>query len=580
MARACGLRVGPRRYELVVIDGSPKKHKITAYTAGEFDPTRDNPVAAAVEALKSAAKSYSIPHDNVGLVIDTGYAAFRRMTLPFSDDAKIEQVLRYEVESKLPQWNIDDVIVDYHKLTDHGTASDLLVTAVPKEDLRSVLELCEQAGIEPLEAELETSAMVNAAMTAEICNIDDAQLLVHVGDYSTSVVVVDSGEVREMRVIHIGALTHEAPQAAAAAAAAADGDEAVEEGGAPDPIEASRRVDQAIKRIRRELGRTLSAARTINPIDAIYVCGMELPGLVGETVLDVPLYVLDCFNEDGGQPADGFGQLVVAYGAAVRQLGGGVLKPSLRRDELRYTGTMERVEFPLAIAAMLLATLVVVVNILQYREERTLENKGMLFWLESSNNYQVGTGSQIGNMYPVTDEVRAMFKRFDTSKGKKPDLGNAKSYLEVLQKNNSDMLQSVKLLQEKLRGGAGGEHPPSAFVGTAAVLEMLDEKVKDKTWRVTILRIQASYQPSKSSQKPDLIKLTMDLVFRDDDVLAASTDYEDFRTLLEQQPWLYELERRGTKELEDGTGVHVQGLPLLVDVSKYGPHKKTQEPSR
>jgi Tfp pilus assembly PilM family ATPase len=182
MARACGLRVGPRRYELVVIDGSPKKHKITAYTAGEFDPTRDNPVAAAVEALKSAAKSYSIPHDNVGLVIDTGYAAFRRMTLPFSDDAKIEQVLRYEVESKLPQWNIDDVIVDYHKLTDHGTASDLLVTAVPKEDLRSVLELCEQAGIEPLEAELETSAMVNAAMTAEICNIDDAQLLVHVGD--------------------------------------------------------------------------------------------------------------------------------------------------------------------------------------------------------------------------------------------------------------------------------------------------------------------------------------------------------------------------------------------------------------
>ena len=32
MARSCGIRIGPRRYELVVVDGSPKKHKISAAT--------------------------------------------------------------------------------------------------------------------------------------------------------------------------------------------------------------------------------------------------------------------------------------------------------------------------------------------------------------------------------------------------------------------------------------------------------------------------------------------------------------------------------------------------------------------
>ena len=37
MARSCALRIGPRRFELVVLEGSPKKHKITAYYAGEFE---------------------------------------------------------------------------------------------------------------------------------------------------------------------------------------------------------------------------------------------------------------------------------------------------------------------------------------------------------------------------------------------------------------------------------------------------------------------------------------------------------------------------------------------------------------
>ena len=36
MARTCGIRIGPRRYELVVLDGSAKKHRIVAFQMGEF----------------------------------------------------------------------------------------------------------------------------------------------------------------------------------------------------------------------------------------------------------------------------------------------------------------------------------------------------------------------------------------------------------------------------------------------------------------------------------------------------------------------------------------------------------------
>ncbi len=34
MAKACGLRIGSRRFELFVLDGSPKKPKIVSSLAG------------------------------------------------------------------------------------------------------------------------------------------------------------------------------------------------------------------------------------------------------------------------------------------------------------------------------------------------------------------------------------------------------------------------------------------------------------------------------------------------------------------------------------------------------------------
>ena len=105
---------------------------------------------------------------------------------------------------------------------------------------------------------------------------------------------MDGGQVREMRVIHIGALSHEARRKQELAAAEAEAAEAEENGEGeetpekdlvllehpeePEFLDVNRRIDQAIKRIRRELGRTISAARTVHPIESIYVCGMELRG--------------------------------------------------------------------------------------------------------------------------------------------------------------------------------------------------------------------------------------------------------------------------------------------------------------
>ena len=53
--------------------------------------------------------------------------------------------------------------------------------------------------------------MVNAALAAGVCPVDTAQILVHIGELSTSVVIMDGGKLREMRAIHLGAMSHDLP---------------------------------------------------------------------------------------------------------------------------------------------------------------------------------------------------------------------------------------------------------------------------------------------------------------------------------------------------------------------------------
>ncbi len=567
MARSCGIRIGPRRYELVVLDGSAKKHRITAYRSGEFPLGGDDPAEDAARELRAAAKAHNIPRDAVAAVIDSGHAAFRRLTLPISDRSKIDQVIKFEVEGMLPQWNIDDVVVDYHVLSQDENSCQVLVSAVPKQDLAAIIAICERAGIEPLEIELESSALVNAATVSEICHVDDAQLLVHVSDHSTSVVVMDAGEVREMRVIHIGALTHDVAQHGAAEDLDVE-DEEVEETldfipEELDPAERARRIDQAIKRIRRELGRTISAARTLHPIDAIYVCGMELPGLIGSDVQDVPIYLLDCFDEDGGQPADGFGQLVVPYGSAVRQLGGGLMRPSLRREELHYSGAFERIEFPLAVACLLLFAFLCTINILQNSERHSLEVVANR-WLRTSNFNMVGSlaKGRAGNLNPAPDDIKAYADLFEGS----PPAGDSdRTYLESMRYVLGMIQTKILGLQRELGKDSGIDQPQSAFVGTVLVLSVLES---NPAWRPSIRSVKGAYQLGQRGRE-DSVKVTLDLTFFAGSSIEATQHYEAFRQALESKPWFVDFTEKKSESIDGGKGINIQGLPVTVDVSKY-----------
>lgn len=576
MARSCGIRIGPRRFELVVLDGSVKKHKISAYHVGEFSPEHaaafaEGDVSGVAATLKDAAKAHRIPSDNVSIVVASDHAAFRRVTLPFSDRQKIDQVLKYEIESELPQFDIEDVVVDYHVMSENESGAELLVTAVPKDDVQRTLSACEKAGFEALEAELEGTAVVNAAFAADMCHIDDAQLLVHVGEHSTCVAVVAGAELREFRVIHIGAMTHLMADLDGEMDAADDvaGEGGEEDGDHPaggtsiDPIESSRRIDQAIKRIRRELGRTISAARTPQTIEAIYACGMELPGLIGGEVLGVPVYVLDCFDEDSGQPADGFGQLVGAYGGAYRQLGGGLLKPSLRRDELRFTGTWERLEFPVAFAALMLATFLGMLNIINMRKLDAMNYGGVLPKLQLSNLFMVGSPENRKSkpiMDPVPKDLADRAANYRGLDGQRLAPGVTMP-IDELQVIDEILAKKVLGLQKDVGEVQEIPLPPSAMSATTLVLEVL---MGNPEWRPSLRSIESSLQGEKGTT-PEHIRVRLGATFFADDTVAASEHLNAFKRAVDAKSWSMGVSTVSTDAVTGDIGVSFDKLDILVN---------------
>lgn len=574
MARSCGIRLGPRRFELVVLDGGPKKHKIVTTLSGELprrtgDAAAD--IAARAAALKAAFQQQSLPLDSVGVALDTGLGAFRSIKLPFSEKSKIEEVIKFEVESHLSQWNIDEVVVDFEILESSQSESELLITAVPKADLRTAVDTAVMAGFEPQEMELETTAMFNAALEAGLCPLDEAQVLVHIGDYSTSVVIVDGGKPREMRAIHVGALSWElgsAPAAETEAAPAQPAGQAPTEGALVeaaavatyDAEEQQRRMEQAIRRIRRELVRTISAARTAHPVKGLYLCGCEAPDLLAAPLLDLQARSLN-LPEEAGAPEGSGGTYAVAYGAALRQLGGGLLRPSLRREELRYTGTLERVEMPLAMAALLLVALLGVWNIFLLKDYENLNAK-IGTWRNWTMNFLVGSTkggrAQPGYLEQPPEKIAKYIKTIDEDADR--------SRLEQMQEVKRLLNIEIKNLEKQLGQDTELSYPQSALSGLALVLDVL-ERGGPSLGRPSLRSVASDYMQGKNKEG-DYVLVKLDVVFFADSQTVATENYNNFRMALKQRSWCLDVPDRGTEALEGGKGISVENLQIKVDVSK------------
>lgn len=151
-----------------------------------------------IATLRRLVAEGHIPHEFVITALPGTAVSARLATFPFDKRAKIEQVLKTEVDSRLP-FDIDDVVTDFVVLgklpapggeVDEDAGTSVLAFAAFKGAVGRLLRLFRAAGIELRQISTQPVALAGLAGTA---SVPGPHLRVYLGEKETSAVIMDGG---------------------------------------------------------------------------------------------------------------------------------------------------------------------------------------------------------------------------------------------------------------------------------------------------------------------------------------------------------------------------------------------------
>jgi hypothetical protein len=197
--RILGLDIQNNGLAAVLVNSGFKESRVEAFTRIEFPEMEgnDNGLPAALDKLieempvSDGICIASMPADHV---------AFRNLKVPFKQEKKIRQILKFELEPTLP-FPIDDVVVDFHalKLDGQGEQTDVIAAACNANGLRNILDLLTARGIHP---EIVTvSGFPSALCLGRLGNIPENALVVDVRSGSSTIFVMNSGQLNMVRTL-------------------------------------------------------------------------------------------------------------------------------------------------------------------------------------------------------------------------------------------------------------------------------------------------------------------------------------------------------------------------------------------
>ncbi|MHC4374985.1 MAG: hypothetical protein ACYS26_00160 [Planctomycetota bacterium] len=548
MASTVGIHFGARRLQLIQLDGSPKKPKFVRALEGLCPADEADEEARLAAGLKLALKQdkKGWPDDNVRISVPADLGVFRHLALPFAEKAKIEEVLKFEVESEIPQWDVDDLVCDFITTESTPVESKLLVTAVPKAALLPRLDAATRAGLEPLEAELDTTSLLHAAEFCGVIDEEKTQILVHLGEQSSAIVMVSGGVIRAMRSVHTE--LEEVASAAAEDAEEAPAEQPEGEGAEGDeeelasvgqavPVPAERRA-VTLGRIRRELMRTVAGVDSEFEVSGIYICGLELPDLFETDFGGVRAQRLDPLIDLGTDLDEAARlRLAPAFGCALGQMGGGSLKPRLRREELAYAGTFERLELSLGVLALLLLTLMASMYIITNKRNAIAE-RDVNTWKVALQNFTVGNGAADSEHYLKLPPDK--IKNYTTGiQGQYKD-EDGRTPREQLNNLNSLYGNEIKALKRQLGTASDVAQPASVLRSSVLVLMVMDELGTERIGRFAIRSFESTYRMDKRGGD-DTVVVEMNLTFFAENDRQGAQHYEAFVAELKAQDWVEEV---------------------------------------
>ena len=164
--------------------------------------SKDTMIASAIDTILQAVGKY----DEVYVNLPSSYVTTKKLNLPFTDPDKIRMILPYEVEPLVP-FSQDQIAVDAiinTKQQTEGQAS-VIAVVVPRAQLNAYLRPFMAQGIVPARISTSIVDLFGLIKKTYASSIKDKIVaLIDVGNYETSVTVIDHGNFAYARTIPSG----------------------------------------------------------------------------------------------------------------------------------------------------------------------------------------------------------------------------------------------------------------------------------------------------------------------------------------------------------------------------------------
>ncbi len=375
--KSVGIDIGSHSIKAVV--ASRKGSSIVIKSFLEVPLPRSTPpppdhLAAAVQELRQRLK---IGSALVVTCISTQQPTVRNLEIPFSEEEKARQILKFQTEPYLA-YPIDEVIIDfYNTQTAPADKMKVLLTAIHKGVIEEHLKLLSAGQIDPEVVDVDFMAIANTVLHAEPRLREASAIILDVGASKTVACYVQEGNLLAVRCIALGgdeftgAISEELGVSFEEAERIKLG-ESPGDGSLPDGSEGVRRaIGSVLERFGTELDRTVryfssqARGRTFNTV-ILSGGSASLPGLdsfLRET-LSADVTVLspgDTIKTASTEPMP-FPRFATAVGLALRGVGESLCLENFRQEEHAYSRPFRRLRKSLAISgalALVIAALLV-----------------------------------------------------------------------------------------------------------------------------------------------------------------------------------------------------------------------------
>lgn len=220
MARSVGVELTPAHARILSLETAGKTAKILQFQQAPIPDGEAPWEERAAAALKAALSASRVSRGRFVASLDSGDAILREVSLPFKGDDQVRKTVRFEMESLIHNYTIEQLVVAHYKTgeTDKGTL--LLAAAVPKTVIEKRLKLYQSGGVDPVALDLDIAAVFNAMLHAGAIETDEPLLLVHGTPRFTKLMFIEGRRPRSIRTIRFS-LKESAPAAAAPSVLAA-----------------------------------------------------------------------------------------------------------------------------------------------------------------------------------------------------------------------------------------------------------------------------------------------------------------------------------------------------------------------